>query len=109
MNDILNEALIEFGHMLNRSQETGPDLEEEDEDAAKARCREYLGNLVAGVRGVNLPSADIRVLWTLSSARNRLPKELVTKLGLIRLATYSDALQSAIFAVQQEEMVSSWR
>jgi hypothetical protein len=109
MNGILNEALIEFGHMLNRSQEPEPDLDEEDVDEVKARCRQYLGNLAAGVQGVNLPSADIRVLWTLSGARNRLPKELVTKLGLIRLATYSDTLQSAIFAVQQKEMVSSWR
>ena len=113
-----NRALLEIGAMMLRYQQgelksgpCAPNVDEEgylDIEGVKARFRRYVENILAGIPTADLCSDDLDVLHELSGAKNRLPKSMAEALSLIPRATYADALQSAIFAVQQKEMLNSW-
>jgi len=75
----------------------------------KPRCHSHVENILAGIPVADLRSGDLDVLRDLSGGKNRLPKSMVDALSLPPRSTYADAVHSGIFAVQQLEMLNSWR
>ena len=114
-----NRALLEIGTMMlryrQRELQSGPCAPNLDEDGyldiegTKARFRTHVENILAGIPVADLCSDDLDVLLDLSGGKNRLPNSMVEALSLLRCSTYADALQSGIAAVQQSEMLNSWR
>jgi hypothetical protein len=114
-----NRVLLEIGEMMLRYRagelQSGPCVPNVDEDGyldiegTKARFRSHVENILAGIPVADLCSDDLDVLLDLSGAKNRLPNVMSAALSLIPRATYADALQSGIFAVDQLEMLNWWR
>jgi hypothetical protein len=114
-----NRALPEIGRMMLRyraeelqSGPCAPHIDAEgylDIEGAKARFRSHVENLLTGIPVADLCSHDLDILQDLSGQKNRLPKSMAEALSLLPRSTYADALQSGIFAVQQSEMLNSWR
>jgi hypothetical protein len=113
-----NRGLLEIGRMMLRYQagnlQSGPCVPSVDEEGyldkcVKARFRSHVENILAGIPVADLCSDDLDILQDLSGGKNRLPKSMVEALSLLARSTYADALQSGIFAVQQLEMLNSWR
>jgi len=114
-----NRGLLEIGSMMLRHQAGNlqsepclPSVDEEgylDFECVKARFRSHVENILAGIPVADLCSDDLDILQDLSGGKNRLPKSMVEALSLLARSTYADALQSGIFAVQQSEMLNSWR
>jgi hypothetical protein len=69
----------------------------------------YVENILAGIPVADLCSDDLDVLLDRSGGKNRLPNVMSAALSLLPRSTYAAALQSGIFAVQQTEMLNSWR
>jgi hypothetical protein len=80
-----------------------------DVAGVKTRFRSHVENILAGIPVADLCSDDLDVLRDLSGGKNRLPNVMSAALSLLPRSTYADALQSGIFAVQQLEMLNSWR